>query len=133
MEFTDIESEYLTSQRLGRLATIGPEGDPQNNPVGVHLNTGLGTVDIYGLDLAATRKFRNVRRNGRVALVVDDLKSVDPWHVRGIEIRGHAEALTDQTPPDPRFGREVIRVHPETVFSWGLRRDAPGMTKRTAA
>ncbi|MFC4119932.1 hypothetical protein [Nonomuraea zeae] len=35
------------------------------------------------------------------SFVVDDLASVDPWVVRGIEIRGSAVALTDHEPPVP--------------------------------
>ncbi|MFD0856687.1 PPOX class F420-dependent oxidoreductase [Actinomadura adrarensis] len=124
MDFTDNEREYLSTQRLARLATIAPDGSPQNNPVGFHLNETLGTIDIYGHNLPASRKFRNVQQNPRVALVIDDLKSVDPWHVRGLEIRGRAEAVTANRP--------LIRIHPQTVFTWGLE-PSQGMTKRTAA
>lgn len=31
------------------------------------------------------------QRLGRVAFVVDDIASVEPWRVRCVEIRGHAE------------------------------------------
>ena len=48
--FTAAELDYLSSQRLGRLATVGPDGALQNNPVGFHLKPQLGTVDIYGLN-----------------------------------------------------------------------------------
>ena len=34
MTFTEQELAYLSTQRLGRLATIAPDGFPQNNPVG---------------------------------------------------------------------------------------------------
>jgi len=66
------------------------------------------------------RKFHNVEANGQVAFVVDDLASVTPWVVRGIEIRGSAEALRDQTPPNAYMSREVIRVHPRRVIAWGI-------------
>ena len=33
--FTDAEVQYLTSQPLGRLATVGPDGRPHVMPVGV--------------------------------------------------------------------------------------------------
>ncbi|MEW2356625.1 PPOX class F420-dependent oxidoreductase [Spirillospora sp. NPDC029432] len=131
MEFTEIEREYLSTQRLGRLATVGPHGDPQNNPVGFRINDELGTVDIHGLNLAATRKFRNVQGNDQVSLVIDDLMSVRPWRVRGIEIRGRAEALTGQDTP-AGVSPEVIRIHPRAVFAWGLDGAAAGMVKRTA-
>lgn len=120
MAFKDVELEYLAGQRLGRLATVDGEGRPQNNPVGFFVNSDTGTVDIGGMALASTKKFRNVQGHAAVALVVDDLASVSPWHVRGVEIRGDAEALVDSDPPRPGMSREVIRIHPRRVISWGL-------------
>jgi pyridoxamine 5'-phosphate oxidase family protein len=130
--FTDAELEYLSSQRLGRLATVGAGGAPQNNPVGFHLNAELGTLDIYGLNMGATRKFRNVRTNPNVALVIDDLASIDPWTVRGIEIRGVAEAV-DDVPPAKGMSRQVIRIHPRRVISWGINPGHAGMRGRDFA
>jgi pyridoxamine 5'-phosphate oxidase family protein len=117
--FTQQQLDYLASQRLGRLATVDAGGRPQNNPVGFSVQDD-GTIAIGGYDLAATRKFRNVRANGYAALVVDDLASVDPWHVRGVEIRGRAEALTDVVPTRGRMSRAQIRIHPDWIHSWGL-------------
>ena len=110
---------YLASQRLGRLATVDPGGAPQNNPVGFRYNPDLGTIDIGGLNMGATRKFRNLAANARVAFVVDDLASVQPWRVRCVEIRGHAEALRDQD-HRPGMSAEIIRIHPDRVISFGL-------------
>jgi pyridoxamine 5'-phosphate oxidase family protein len=120
MTLTQIEREYLATQRLGRLATVGPKGDPQNNPVGFSYNAELGTIDIAGFNMGASRKFRNVLHNDQVAFVVDDLASVTPWRVRGIEIRGHAEAITGLTPADAHLSGEIIRIRPWRVFSWGI-------------
>jgi pyridoxamine 5'-phosphate oxidase family protein len=53
-----------------------------------------------------------VRRNGRAAIVIDDIASVNPWRVRVVEARGQAEALEHPQP--------LIRIHPERVVSWGL-------------
>lgn len=132
MSLTDIEREYLATQRLGRLATVGPKGDPQNNPVGFTYNTETGTIDIRGYDLANTRKYRNLRDNDRVAFVVDDLASVKPWHVRGIEIRGRAEAITEGAPRQgSHVTTDLIRIHPDKIFTWGIDPAAKGMTKRT--
>jgi pyridoxamine 5'-phosphate oxidase family protein len=128
--FTEAELEYLASQRLGRLATSQPGGTLQNNPVGFHVNVAEGAIDIGGWNLAASQKFRNVRANGRVAFVVDDLVSVEPWTVRGLEIRGHAEALTDTEPPQPFMSGEIIRVHPERIFGWGFDPGRDGMYRR---
>jgi len=89
---TTAEREYLASCRRGCLATIGPDGGPDVVPVSYRLNAD-GTIDIGGLRLGATRKFRNLDANPNVAFVVDDLASVQPWRVRCVEIRGRAEAL----------------------------------------
>ncbi|MGO8687152.1 MAG: PPOX class F420-dependent oxidoreductase [Candidatus Dormibacteria bacterium] len=120
MVFTDFELEYLRGQRLGRLATLDPRGTLQNSPVGYRVDADAGVIDIRGRDMGNTRKFHNVAANGEVAFVVDDLASVSPWVVRGIEIRGTAEALTDQPPPEPYFSREVILIHPLRIITWGI-------------
>jgi pyridoxamine 5'-phosphate oxidase family protein len=112
---------YLVSQRLGRLATVDRAGAPQNNPVGFRYNADLGTIDIGGRAMGASRKFRNVTGNPRVAFVVDDIESVQPWRVRCVEIRGYAEALYDQVPYDgPGMSPELIRVYPERIISFGV-------------
>lgn len=131
--FTDAELAYLSSQRLGRLATVAADGAPQNNPVGLHYNEQLETIDIYGLNLGATRKYRNVRTHAAVALVVDDLVSVDPWRVRGVEVRGQAEALEEGAPAMAGMSREVIRIHPQRIISWGIDPDDPGAHARDIA
>jgi len=124
MDLSENEHNYLNSQPLGRLATLAPDGSPQSRPVGFFLNEALGTIDIGGHNLGRSQKFRNVQRDGRVTLVVDDLASIDPWAPRGIEIRGEAEALTDADPPRPGFSSELIRIHPNRVLAWGLDSDA---------
>ncbi len=111
--FSDSELAYLLAERrLARIATVGADGTPHVTPVGWSLDTSQEVVEVRGINLAATKKFRDVARSGRAALVIDDLASVDPWRPRGVEIRGRAEATID---PQPR-----IRVHPERVISWGL-------------
>lgn len=111
---------YLQSQRLGRLATVDSGGSPQNNPVGFRYNAELGSIDIGGRNMGASRKFRNLAGNPKVAFVVDDIASVQPWRVRCVEIRGRAEALREQAGQQPGFSAEIIRVYPERVISFGL-------------
>lgn len=130
-KFTAPELGYLKSQRLGRLATVDASGAPQNNPVGFFVDEATGHVLIGGRALAATRKFRNVRRNPNVALVVDDLASVDPWTVRFVEIRGAAEALEDVDPPLQGMSREVIRITPHWIGSLGIEPGHSGLDART--
>lgn len=116
--FSENQLAYLATQRLGRLATIRPDGSPQNSPVGFRVNLALGTIDIGGMNMTASKKFRNVRLNERVSLVIDDIASANPWRVRCCEIRGRAEALTD--PEQPAIGGPIIRIHPTRIVSWGI-------------
>jgi pyridoxamine 5'-phosphate oxidase family protein len=130
VQLSENERTFLTTQPLGRLATLAPQGAPQVRPVGFTLNEALGTIDIIGRNLAASQKFRNIRRDGRVSLVVDDLESTDPWKPRGIEIRGTAEALEESDATGGGTGA-LIRIHPERVLSWGIDSNAfaPPLTR----
>lgn len=124
--FSPAELAYLRSQKLGRLATIGPDGAPQVRPVGFAVDADTGTIDIIGRDNPATQKWRNVVRDGRVAFVVDDLAPGGGWNPRALEVRGHAEVLPDERStrfPGARPG--VIRIHPERVLAFGIEDDAP--------
>lgn len=113
--FTDDELDYLLAERrLARLATVSLDGTPHVVPVGWSFNAERQAIEIGGHDLAATKKYRDVARQGRAAVVIDDLASVDPWRPRGIEIRGRAEVVET---PRPR-----IRIHPERIVSWGVDR-----------
>jgi pyridoxamine 5'-phosphate oxidase family protein len=114
--FTGAELEYLRSgeRRLARVATVGADGMPHVVPTGWTYNADLDTVDLGGMDLTRTKKYRDVVRNPAVAIVVDDV--LPPWRPRGIEIRGLAEAIDD---PEP-----VIRIRPQRIVSWGLGDDA---------
>ncbi|MEV5491514.1 PPOX class F420-dependent oxidoreductase [Streptomyces bobili] len=118
-EFSEAERAYLRSQRLGRLATVDPQGRPQANPVGFHPQDD-GTILVGGHAMGATKKWRNLQRNPKVALVVDDIVSERPWRVRGVDIRGEAELLTGPHGLGPHFSEEVIRIHPHRIHSWGL-------------
>jgi len=111
---------YLQSQQLGRLATVDRAGAPQNNPVGFRYNADLGTIDIGGRNMGASRKFRNVEGNQKVAFVVDDVDTTQGWNPRFVEIRGHAEALRDQTPYMQGMSPELIRVYPDRVITYGI-------------
>lgn len=119
--FTPAEINYLQSQRLGRIATVGPDGQPHVVPVGFRYNAELDTIDIGGHNFAKRKKYRDVERNPRVAFVVDDVASFNPWRVRGIEIRGAAEILaTGGQNVISGFDAEMFRIRPIRVISWGL-------------
>ncbi len=117
--FTDAELQFLQSgRRLARVATVGRDGTPHVTPVGWSYDPERDAIAIGGHSLERTKKFRDVARAGRAAVVIDDLESVDPWRPRGIEVRGRAEAITEP--------ESLIRVHPERIVSWGLESTATG-------
>lgn len=126
MTFTDFEIEFMRQADLGRLATIQPDGTPQNSPVGFTYNDQLGTIDIAGYKLAKSRKYRNLAGNPKVAFVVDDVTSRDPWRVRCLEIRGTAEQVVLGDAPVPRepngdpLDPAIIRITPHRVISFGI-------------
>ena len=114
MSFKTHEIAYLNSADLGRLATIAPNGALQNSPVGFNYNDELGTIDVYGYNLAKSQKFRNIATNNTVAFVVDDIFSHDPWRVRCLEIRGTAQQAENAT------GEPLIRITPKRIISFGI-------------
>jgi pyridoxamine 5'-phosphate oxidase family protein len=121
--FTAVELGYLTGgHQLGRVATVGADGTPHVVPVAWIYNAARDAIEITGNELERSKKFRDIARTGRAAIVVDDLQSVDPWRPRGIEIRGRAEAIALPTP--------LLRIHPERIVSWGL---GPARSARTVA
>jgi len=120
--FSQQELDYLAGRRLGRLATIGTDGLPHVVPLGWSYNPALDTIDIGGRDFARTKKFRNVKANPKVALVIDDV--LPPWRPRSVMVRGEAEALDDAMGADGEHLGPIIRIHPSQVLSWGLD-DAP--------
>ena len=100
MDFTEPELEFLRSQRIGRLATVGPFGWPHVVPVMFALtDSGAFEFDADGV------KLRNLQFEPRVAIVVD---SMGPK--RGIAVQGRAEVI----------GPERARLTGVRKFSWGL-------------
>lgn len=96
---SDPETAYLQGgRRLGRVATVGHDGTPHVVPVGWRYNAEHDAIDVGGRELTKTKKFRDVARTGRAAIVIDDPASTDRWRPRAVEIRGRAEAITEPTP-----------------------------------
>jgi len=119
--FTPAEIEYLRSQLLARLATVGLDGQPHVVPVSYRYNAEHDSIDIGGHDFAKRWKFRQVQQNPKVAVVVDELVSVDPWTPRAIEIRGDASILTTGGKEImPGFDDDMFRITPSRIVSWGV-------------
>lgn len=120
-EFTERELAYLDEQRLGRLATVGAKTQPHVVPVGFRYDAEEDTIQIGGREFGESKKFRDARRNPRVAFVVDDLTSVDPWQPRGIEIRGRAQTFDEGGGRfGPGYDESWMQIRPARIVSWGI-------------
>jgi pyridoxamine 5'-phosphate oxidase family protein len=126
--FTDAEHRYLRARAHGRLATMGPGDNPQVHPVSFVIDGDSGCIEIGGRHLRDSQKYRNIRRDPRVSLVVDDDNSpplqLDERSGRGIEIRGIAEVSETTQPMVPGFDSDIIRIRPVRIDAWNL--DDPG-------
>ncbi len=68
---------------------------------------------------------QEIREGHPVLVVVDDIVSVNPWTVRGIEVRGEAEELTNGGESIGRgFDTEIFRITPKRIVSWGINSEA---------
>jgi pyridoxamine 5'-phosphate oxidase family protein len=111
VSFSDEEVEYLGQNRLARIATSSTNNQPHVVPVTYEFDGNYFYFGGWNLDKSL--KFRNIRNNKRVALVIDDLVTVKPWRPRGIEIRGIAEV---QENSDGQY----VKITPAHKVSWGL-------------
>jgi pyridoxamine 5'-phosphate oxidase family protein len=128
MTLTEAERKFLAAQRHGHLATVAPNGSPQVKPVGFSYNEQLGTIDIAGMNMAGSAKYKNVQANPLVSLVADDVPAPEDGAagVRFLEIRGTAETATAGEPdPTGHLAPEIIRIRPRRVLAFNV--DGPGL------
>ena len=108
--FTSREIEYLESQTMGRLATVGSDGRPHIVPLTYRYNADEDTIDLGGIDFANTKKWRDAQGNPLATFLVDDFS---PTEAHAVEIRGDAEVHEtggeDDQPPVPPLR---AAVHP---------------------
>jgi pyridoxamine 5'-phosphate oxidase family protein len=120
--FTKTELDYLAGQRLGRIATVGQDGQPHVVPTTFRYNPEHDAIDVGGMRMSQTKKVRDVQRTGRAAIVVDDV--LPPWQPRMIEIRGTAEVLPSGGKAfGERFEDTIVRINPTRIISLGIDAD----------
>lgn len=128
--FTDKELEYLTGQRLGRIATVGADGQPHVVPTSFRYNPAHDAIEVGGLRMSQTKKVRDVRRTGRASIVIDDV--LPPWQPRMIEVRGTAEVVASG---GKAFGKNfedtIVRIKPARIISFGIDAASPEMNSRS--
>ena len=117
--FTDKELDYLAGQQLGRIATVGADGQPHVVPTSFRYNPDHDAVDVGGLRMSQTKKVRDVQRTGRASIVVDDV--LPPWSPRMIEIRGTAEVLSSGGKAlSANFEDTIVRITPFRIIAFGI-------------
>jgi pyridoxamine 5'-phosphate oxidase family protein len=128
--FTDKELDYLAGQKLGRIATVGPDGQPHVVPTSFRHNADVDSIDVGGIRMSQTKKLRDVRRTGLASIVIDDV--LPPWQPRMIEIRGRAEVV--DTGGKALFGDNfddvVVRIHPRRIIAFGIDDGETGVVGR---
>ncbi|REF36319.1 PPOX class F420-dependent oxidoreductase [Thermasporomyces composti] len=93
--------DILTKVSFGHVATIGPNGEPQVNPVWFEWDG-----EFLKFSQTTTRqKYRNVQRDPRIAISV--LDPDNPY--RYIEIRGRVERIEDD--PDKAFINKMAKKY----------------------
>ena len=82
--------KYLTEQRLGRLATITPNGLPHIVAVGFVNDE----TNIYFSTFTKTKKLRNISKDSSVAFIIDDSGGSAGW--RYVTVEGDGYLITEQ-------------------------------------
>ena len=119
------EIQYLKTQRLARVATVSPKGEPEVSPVGFEYEGGHFYIGSHDQStFFRTRRYKNIESgNRRVSLVVDDLASVDPWKPRGIKVSGAAQVVKRKG----MFGEgSYLQITPRVSVSWGIEPPSEG-------
>ena len=114
--FSQQEQAYLQTQLLARLATIEPDGQPDVDVAGFEFDG--ARFYIGGHQLETTRKYKNIVAGKRkVSLIIDDLKTREPWAPRAIKIHGIAEVVEHEGRMGPG---SYIAITPTVSWSWGI-------------
>jgi pyridoxamine 5'-phosphate oxidase family protein len=120
--FMKAEIDYLAEQRLGRIATVGLDGQPHVVPTSFRYNAEHDAIDVGGLRMSQTKKLRDVQRTGRASIVIDDV--LPPWQPRMIEIRGTAAVFPSGGKAfGERFEDTIVRIQPVRIISFGIDSD----------
>jgi pyridoxamine 5'-phosphate oxidase family protein len=114
--FSEMEIEYIKSQRIARIATVSAQLQPDVAPVGFEFDGQY--FYIGGLQQEKTLKYKNVvNGNAKVALVIDDMESFSPPKPRGLKLHGIAEVVQRQGQSGEG---KYLKIRPQKYWSWGI-------------
>ena len=102
-------ADLLDLPALAHVATIGPDGAPQNNPVWF----GWDGTHVLFSQTTGRQKYRNLQRQPQVALSI-----VDPANpFRYLEVRGTVEEIVDDS--DHAFINSMTKKYiDQDVYPW---------------
>lgn len=120
MAFTEAELAYLRGQPLMRFASASPTGMPDVATVAFSVDG--DDLITAGFDITKTVRYRNVQRNPRATVVIDDLAALEPWTPRGVKVRGGVIIEADGA-------GERFRITPQVIWSWGVNDPGPGIPR----
>jgi pyridoxamine 5'-phosphate oxidase family protein len=131
--FNDDEIAYLATQGIARLATLGPGEQPDAVPVAFEFDRSVFWIGGPGKSFLATRKVRNVQPGrAKVAPVIDDLGSLDPFIARGVRVYGEAESPVERVGMvGPGFSTFGSFRPSRGVGTWQASRWAPAGTTQS--
>ena len=134
----DEQTAFFREQRKAALATLDQDGFPHVVAMNYFARDGAFYMTSYG----KAQKVVNVRRNPRVALMVETGDSYG--ELRGVMVRGRCEILEDESAVKAAFAtraeaqstpspvqpgavasapkRVVLKIVPEKVISWDHRK-----------
>lgn len=131
IELSQSVKDLLLAPNFGHLATVQPDGGPQNTPIWVDTDGQFVLLNTAN----GRRKIANIRRDPRIALSVVD--STQPY--RWVQIRGRvvdvisegADAHIDklalkylgkETYPFRQAGEErlILKIEPDRVSGMGM-------------
>ena len=102
-------ADLLDSTALAHVATIGPDGTPQNNPVWF----GWDGTHLLFSQTTGRQKYRNLKANPAVALSIVD--SANPY--RYLEVRGTVAEIVDD-PGNAFINSMAKKSMGEDVYPW---------------
>lgn len=102
-------ADLLEHPVLAHVATVGPHGEPQNNPVWF----GWDGENLTFSQTTGRQKYRNVQDEPRVALSIVDASN--PF--RYLEIRGRVERI-DPDPGNAFINSMAKKYMGEDIYPW---------------
>src|SRR3972149_5590037 len=101
MKLKKIERDFISLQRVLRIATVDKNGTPHNVPL-CHIIDG---DRIYAATEKGSKKVKNLIESGKAALVCDEYSEI--WsYLKGVSIQGKARVISQG--PEFRKARKLL-------------------------